>query len=62
MDVLSYCCIFKHGAWSSICYKLHYTQYEGIRPEYIHRYRIETVWNKDSIYETKYNKNTCIDI
>jgi hypothetical protein len=25
------------------CYELHYIQYEGTRPEYIHRYMIEIV-------------------
>lgn len=37
-------------------------QYEGTRLEYIHRYRIETMYNKNSIYETEYNKDKCIGI
>lgn len=28
------------------------TQYEGTRHEYIHTYRIETLYNKDTVYET----------
>jgi hypothetical protein len=38
--------------------------YEDSRPKYIHRYRIETdrPCTTKTIYETKYNKDTCIDI
>jgi len=33
-------------------------RYDGTWHEYIHQYKIETMYNKDSIYETEYNKDT----
>lgn len=42
--------------------QIHYIQYEDTKSVYIHWYRIDTMYNKDYVYATEYNKGTCICI